>query len=147
MGVVMSVALQVALLLSIVFFSIHLFPGFKLIPTSRRISMHIRTYVCPTSWFCDLSTLPYHDAEGKQQRGWKRGLAGARGPTVESDRFFTLSLSIIFNIIMLAYSLLTQVTADREIHPHTQKEERSERKRGGCRKGSGQDRLRVRQAK
>ena len=46
---------------------------------------------------------------------------------------------------MLAYPLLTQVTADRETHPHTQEEEWSERKRGGCRvRGGGQDRLQVR---
>jgi hypothetical protein len=97
---------------------------------------HTRTF-CPTSWFCDLSTLSYHDAEGRQ-RGARKGSSGARGSTVESD--CSLSLSIIFaifNIIMLAYPLLTQVTADRETRPHTQKEEWSERKRGGCRVRGG----------
>jgi hypothetical protein len=145
----MSVALQIALLLSIVF-SIHLFPVFKLIPTSRRICMHIRTYVCPTLWFLRSFNTTLLRCRGQTatrmeeeigRRTWAYGRIGLLFPS--------LSLSIIFSIIMLAYPLLTQVTADRETHPHThrEKEERSEGKRGGCREGSGQDRLRVRQVK
>jgi hypothetical protein len=121
--------------------SIHLFPRFQANSHIREeyACTYARTF-CPTSWFCDLSTLSYHDVEGRQ-RGARKGSSGARGSTVESD--CSLSLSIIFaifNIIMLAYPLLTQVTADRETHPHTH------RRRSGQQEsvGVGQDRLQVR---
>jgi hypothetical protein len=86
----MSVALQIALLLSIVF-SIHLFPVFKLIPTSRRICMHIRTYVCPTSWFLRSfnTTLPRcrgqtatRMEEGIGRRTWAYGRIGLLFPSL-----------------------------------------------------------------
>lgn len=73
------------------FFSLYirLFPVFKLIPTWRRICMHIRTYVYSTLWFCDLSPLPYHNTEGQTTR-MEEGI-GRRTCGLRSNR---ISLSL-----------------------------------------------------
>lgn len=142
----MSVAFADRTFIVYFFFSLSLFICFlvfKLIPTLRRICMHIRTYV-----LSDFMVL----------RAFNTILPRCRGQTTRCEKRTVRRTWIYGRIGLLSFSLYhlrylqhhhACISASNASHgrsgntpTHTQKEEWSARKRGGCR--VGQDRLQVR---